>query len=148
MATYIGFNTQNLYQTRTQQGVGEGSGTGNLTVGYYQQKKYKLTDAQLVIQDVVNSLAIKQGDLVGNPAYGTTLWSYVFEPSTPDIHQAVENEVRRVVAQDPRILLNTVTVAVQQNGLMLQLELSIAPFNQALTTNFFLNSTNGQITQV
>lgn len=148
MATYIGFNTQNLYQTRTQQGVGTGDGTGNLAIGYFQPKKFKLVDTQLVIQDIINSLSIKQGDLPGVPGYGTTIWGYVFDPGVDGIFDSINNEIRRVISQDPRVVLNTVTSNFIQNGLIIELEISISPFNNAINLAFFLNQTNGQVTQV
>lgn len=148
MAIYIGYSSTNLFQRRTTQSVGTGYGTGNVVSAYRQPKKYTLTDEQLVIQDIVNALSIPQGSLPGNPSYGTTVWGYVFEPGIPESMANVEDEIRRVINQDSRIILNTISTVFQENGLMIQMELSIAPFNTATQATFFLNKNNGQVSQV
>jgi len=146
--TYIGFSTVGINQPRVYQNTGSQGGTGNITVGSSVQRKYTITDAELVIRDLLNAFSIKQGDLPGNPAYGSTLQSFVFEPSSADIRQAVIDEVTRVAGGDPRILLNSVVPYFQEHGILIEVEMAISPFNNAIQTGFFLNRSNGQVTQV
>jgi phage baseplate assembly protein W len=148
MPIYVGYNSQKLYQDRNIQSVGSGYGTGNLVAGFQQPKKYTTVDEQLVIQDLSNALNIKQGDLPGNPSYGTTIWSYVFEPSSSTTVNNIQDEIKRVASQDPRVLLNTVNAYVQENGILIQIEMSVNLFNNALQVGFFLNRTTGTATQV
>jgi phage baseplate assembly protein W len=111
-------------------------------------KKYKLVDQQLVIQDFINALNIQQGQKVGNPGYGTTLWSFVFEPNTFDVQNQLENEIRRVANQDPRLLVNTVNAFPQENGILIEVELAVTPFNNAeMLSVFFNNTTNTAVIQ-
>ena len=49
-------------------------------------------------QDFINALNIHQGSKPGNPAYGTSLWSFIFEPNTDDIRLALEEEIKRVAS--------------------------------------------------
>ena len=106
-------------------------------------KKFRIVDEQLVIQDFINALNIQQGQKVGQPGYGTSLWSFVFEPNTTDVRTQLENEVRRVANQDPRMILNSVKTFPQENGILIELEMAVAPFNNAQTLGiFFNNSTN------
>lgn len=135
MATYIGFSTINTNKTRTYSitstrynTVGDGIiPQGGIVYG----KKFRLTDEQLVIQDFVNALNIRKGEKVGKPNYGTTLWDFVFEPNTIDVVNAVQNEVRRVASLDPRLYINTVSAYTRENGILVAMQLSINPFNEA-----------------
>ena len=135
MATYIGFSTINTNKTRTYSitstrynTVGDGIiPQGGIVYG----KKFRLTDEQLVIQDFVNALNIRKGEKVGKPNYGTTLWDFVFEPNTIDVVNAIQNEVRRVASLDPRLYINTVGAYTRENGILVAMQLSIQPFNEA-----------------
>ena len=144
MPTYIGFSTIGANKAKsTNTAGGSAGGFGSIVKPVYAGKKYKLVDDQLVIQDFVNALNIKQGQKVGQPGYGTTLWTFVFEPNTADVQFQLENEIRRVAQLDPRLHLNSVRAFPQDLGILIELELSIVPFNQAqLLSIFFNNSTN------
>jgi phage baseplate assembly protein W len=146
MANYIGFSTINADKPRITNPInnlGRDYGSASITRPYVFGKKYKLTDSQLVIQDFVNALNIHQGQKVGQPAYGTTLWSFVFEPNTADVQFQLENEIRRVASLDPRIELNYVKAFPQENGILLEVEMAVNPFNSATTLSlFFDNRTN------
>ena len=91
---------------------------------------------------------IQQGQKVGKPEYGTTLWSFVFEPNTSDVQTQLTDEIRRVASQDPRMILNTVNAFPQENGILIEVEMAIAPFNNAFALNvFFDNATNLAVLQ-
>ena len=55
MTTYIGFSTIN------------------------QNKKFTLTDYDLIQRDLLNAFSIRQGELPGRPGYGTVIWNFLFE---------------------------------------------------------------------
>jgi len=144
MATYIGFSTINANQPRsTDLNAGVDGGTGGTVKSINIGKKYRLLDQPLVLQDFVNALNIPQGQKVGNPAYATTLWSFIFEPNTTDTKVQLQNEIQRVAAQDPRLIVNAVNSYVQENGILIEVELAIAPFNDPqILSVFFDNATN------
>lgn len=146
MPNYIGFSTINANKPRTTNLPPGGSisgGVGGILQGIVFGKKYRLTDEQLVIQDFINALNIRQGEKVGQPEYGTTLWDFVFEPNTADVQFQLEDEIRRVVSQDPRIVLNYVKAFPKENGILLEVQLAISPFNQEqLLSVFFSSATN------
>lgn len=135
MATYVGFTTQNINQVRALYQPGVDVGIGAITQPNQASKKYRLSDEQLVINDFINSLNIPQGQRVGQPGYGTTLWSFIFEPNTTDVRLLLETEIRRMAAMDPRLILNTVQAFPQDNGILLEVELAVAPFNNPMTLN-------------
>jgi phage baseplate assembly protein W len=149
MPSYIGFSTINANKPRsTNLPAGIAGGVGSTVLPVIPGKKFRLVDRQLVIQDFLNALNIQQGQKVGNPSYGTTLWSFVFEPNTFDVQNKLETEIRRVANQDPRLIVNTVSAYPQENGILIEVELAIAPFNNAqMLSVFFNNSTNTAVIQ-
>jgi phage baseplate assembly protein W len=141
MPSYIGFSTINVNKPQsTQLSTGSSGGVGSVMQPIVYGKKYRTLDEQLVIQDFINALNIPQGQKVGNPAYGTTLWSFVFEPNTSDVQSQLVNELTRVANSDPRLILNSVKAYPQENGILIEVEIAIAPFNNAQFLNVFLNN--------
>jgi phage baseplate assembly protein W len=124
MTTFIGFNTIN------------------------QNKYFTLTDFELIKRDLLNAFNIRQGELVGRPAYGTTLWDMLFENQTQDTLQSMYTEIQRVAAGDPRIYISALEVFPQENGLLIQLELTIVPTTDAQRLSVFFDQTQRVATYV
>jgi phage baseplate assembly protein W len=141
MPTYIGFSTIGANEPKTTNAsTGIDGGTGGVLQPTIPGKKYRLVDEALVVRDFVNSLNIQQGQKVGNPGYGSTIWSFVFDPNDAQTRLKIENEIRRVASNDPRLIINTVKSYEQDNGILLEVELAIAPFNNAEILNVFFNN--------
>lgn len=115
MTTFIGFNTQGQY------------------------KKFTLTDYELAKRDLLNAFNIRQGQLPGRPAYGTTLWEYLFENQIETVQQGIIQEVQRVAGGDPRIVVNSVDVYPQQNGMLLEVALNYVGAPDAEILSIFFN---------
>jgi len=113
--TFIGFNTQNQY------------------------KKFTLTDFALVKRDLLNAFNIRQGQLPGRPAYGTSLWDFLFEAQLEDLNTAIVNEVQRVAGGDPRIYINDVQSYPQENGILIEIELTVVPSTDAERLSIFFD---------
>jgi phage baseplate assembly protein W len=107
MPTFIGFNT----------------------VG--QSKKFTLTDFELIKRDLANAFNIRQGELPGRPAYGTVIWDFVFENQDQTTEQAILNEVQRVIGGDPRIYLQDAAVYARDQGMLIELSVSVVPSTDA-----------------
>jgi len=147
MSTYIGFSTINANTPRTTNApAGSSGGTGSMVYPIIPGKKFRMVDAPLVLRDFINALNINKGEKVGQPGYGTDIWSYIFEPNDADTQFKIETEIQRVANSDPRILLNSVKSFVQQNGILLEVEVAIAPFNDAAIVNVFFNNLTNQAT--
>jgi phage baseplate assembly protein W len=141
MPTYIGFSTIGANEPKTTNAsTGIDGGVGGVLKPVIPGKKYRLVDEALVVRDFVNALNIQQGQKVGNPGYGSTIWSYIFEPNDPQTRLKIENEIRRIANGDPRLIINTVKSYEQDNGILLEVELAIAPFNNAEILNVFFNN--------
>ena len=147
MPNYIGFSTINANKPRsTNLNPGKSGGTGSMVQPIVYGKKFRMVDEKLVIQDFINALNIQQGQKVGNPAYGTSLWSFVFEPNTVDVRFQLETEIRRVAGLDPRMILNSVKTYPQENGILIELEMAVTPFNNAQTLSVFFSNASGSAT--
>jgi phage baseplate assembly protein W len=118
--TFVGFNTQG------------------------QNKKFTLTDQALIRRDLLNSLNIKQGQLPGRPDFGTVIWDFVFEPQTADTADAVIQEIERIAGYDPRIYVNNVEVFAQENGLLVQVEVTYVNGVDAELLSLFFDQSNNQ----
>ena len=141
MPNYVGFSTIGANKPRTiNPPPGKNGAPGSITNPITSGRKFRLTDAQLVIRDFLNALNIPQGQKVGQPEYGTTLWSFVFEPNTSDVQQQLVDEIRRVAGQDPRLQLGYVRCYPQENGILLEIQCAVSPFNEADVLSIFFDS--------
>lgn len=145
MPNYIGFSTINANKPKsTNLPTGENGGVGSVVRPVVPGKKFRLVDQPLVIQDFINALNIPRGQKVGQPEYGTTIWDFVFEPNTADVQYQLENEIRRIITSDPRLELNFVKAFPKENGILIEVEIAVNPFNQAELISVFFNSKTNQ----
>lgn len=115
MTTFVGFNTINQF------------------------KKFTLTDFALIQRDLLNAFNIRQGELPGRPAYGTVMWDFLFENQIEELAANIRNEVERVVAGDPRIVVSDIQIFPQQNGILLQIEVTVVPTANAEILSIFFD---------
>lgn len=149
MPAFIGFSTKDVCQSRELVRPGVDGGVGGIAGPQPRLgKKFRLTDTQLVLRDLLNAFSIKQGDKVGQPQYGTTLWNFVFDPNTADLRDQIENEIIRVAGLDPRLTIGTIQVYSQENGVLIEMEIAVSPFNDIVPFGFFLNRFDGSIQQL
>ena len=115
MATFIGFNTINQY------------------------KKFTLVDFELIKRDLLNYFNIRQGEKVGRPDVGTTMWNLLFEPQTEQTASLVVEEMQRIVGQDPRIFLTSAEAYPQVNGILVELEIQTVQGTNAERLSVFFD---------
>jgi phage baseplate assembly protein W len=115
MTTFVGFSTINQY------------------------KKFTLVDFELIKRDLLNAFNIRQGELIGLPGYGTTIWENVFENQTQETIQVITTEVQRVAGGDPRIQISQLDVFPQEHGILIQMELVTIPGQTATLLSVFFN---------
>ncbi len=115
MTTFIGFNTIN------------------------QNKKFTLTDFALIQRDLLNAFNIRQGELPGRPGYGTVIYDFLFENQLEQLQQEIRAEIQRVCGGDPRILLSDIQVFPQENGVMIQIAITIVNTTNAEILSIFFD---------
>jgi phage baseplate assembly protein W len=115
MPTFIGFNTINQY------------------------KKFTLVDFALIKRDLLNYFNIRQGEKVGRPDVGTTMWNLLFEPQTEQTAGLIIEEMQRIVGQDPRIYLTSAEAYPQVNGILVELEIQTVQGTNAERLSVFFD---------
>ena len=114
MTTFVGFSTINQY------------------------KKFTLVDFELIKRDLLNAFNIIQGEVVGRPGYGTTIWNNVFENQTQETLNTITTEIQRVAGGDPRIYISDVQTYPQENGILIEIQLTAVPTqNSEILSIFF-----------
>jgi phage baseplate assembly protein W len=102
-------------------------------------KKFTLTDIDLVVQDFINLLNIPIGSIPGRPDFGTTIWNFIFEPNTDDTVQQIQDEIKRVVSLDSRIVLGYVRAFPQNSGILLETQIAVQPYNNPTSLSVALS---------
>ena len=115
MPTFIGVNTINQY------------------------KKFTLVDFELIKRDLLNYFNIRQGEKVGRPDVGTTMWNLLFEPQTEQTASLIIEEMQRIVGQDPRIYLTSAEAYPQVNGILVELEIQTVQGTNAERLSVFFD---------
>jgi phage baseplate assembly protein W len=96
---------------------------------YNRNKRYTLTDFDLVKQDIFNHFNIRKGEKLMRPEFGTGIWDLLFEPFSNEISSAIDQEVRQIVSQDPRVRLAKVNVTTYDSGINVEISLVFVPLN-------------------
>jgi phage baseplate assembly protein W len=92
-------------------------------------RNYKLTDIDLVKQDLMNHFYIRKGEKLENPEFGTVIWDMLFEPFTEEVKKIIAKDVEDIVNYDPRIAVNAVNVDTTEQGIRIQADLIYIQFN-------------------
>ena len=124
MPTFIGFNTID------------------------QNKKFTLTDFELVKRDLSNAFNIRQGELPGRPGSGSKIWAYLFENQTTANESLILQEISRIAGGDPRVQITEAVLFPQDNGLRVELDIQVVPSTTAERLAIFFDLGSQQATFV
>jgi len=110
MATYLGFSTVNSIS----------------------QKRFRLTDFDLIKQDLLNTLNTRQGSRVMLPREGCMIWELLYEPLTVMVKQDIVQNLSDIVAKDSRLTLHAINIiaAEDQNSITAELQVTFSKTNQ------------------
>lgn len=105
---------------------------------YNRTKKFRVTDFELVKQNLFNHFNTRKGEKLMQPNFGSIIWNMLFEPLTDEVREIIVNDVKSIVSYDPRIRTQNVTVTQFEYGIQLAIELSYVTNNQleTLVLNF------------
>lgn len=93
-------------------------------------KRFRLTDFELVKRDLQNHFNIRKGEKLMNPEFGTIIWDMIFEPLNEESKTTIIQDIKRIVANDPRIAAQNVIVTQYERGLQIELDLIYIQTNQ------------------
>lgn len=109
-------------------------------------KKFRLTDIELVKQDLINHFSIRKGEKLMQPDFGSIIWNALFEPMTADIQSAIVDDIKRIVNYDPRVSATNVLVDQLDHGLQVQVDLLFLQGNFSTSLTLSFNSESNTIT--
>jgi len=91
---------------------------------YNRKRKFSITDFDLVKQDLFNHLHIRKGEKLMNPEFGTVIWNILFEPMTSEIKNIVVDDLKKIVAYDPRLSCQRISLSEYEHGLQVDITLT------------------------
>jgi phage baseplate assembly protein W len=97
---------------------------------YNRNKKFRITDFELVKQDLMNHFNIRKGEKLMNPNFGTVVWDTLFDPLDDDTKNIIMQDVRRIISYDPRVGAQNVIVTQYEHGIQIEIELVYISSNQ------------------
>jgi len=107
--------------------------------------RFTAFDVDLIKTDLLNAFSIRQGEKPGKPEYGSSIWSFVFDPLTDDVVEKIVEEAERVVTKDPRLSVDTINVFTREGGVLLELSLLINPAATPLDLVLQFNETSRRV---
>lgn len=102
-----------------------------------KDKKFTLTDSDLIKRDLLNAFLIRAGTLPGRPEVGSRIWDYLFDPGDNVMANQIETEVRRIIAMDQRIELHEIAITQAANTTRVHISCSLLP--DYSTEQFYIN---------
>lgn len=96
----------------------------------------RLTDTELVKRNLLNTFAIRKGEKLNNPEFGSSIVDLVMEPLTEQVKNLILEEINRVIASEPRVRPENIIVDEYENGI--QVDISLTYVQNNLTERMFI----------
>ena len=100
-------------------------------------------DLELIKQDLINHMHIRQGEKLENPDFGCIIWDLLFEPLTENLKEAIAKNITEIVNYDPRIQVDRIIVDEYESGIIIECELTYLPYNISEQLVFKFDEANG-----
>lgn len=108
--------------------------TSQFYVGFSTQDPLARTvtmyDFDVVKQDLLNYFNTRQGERVMNPGWGTIIWDRLYDPFTEEVRSAIEEDIKKIIASDPRVNITSVVITEADFGLVLEVTLTFVATSQ------------------
>jgi phage baseplate assembly protein W len=103
-------------------------------------RNFRLTDFDLIKQDILNHFNIRKGEKLMRPNFGTIIWNVLHEPFTEDLKSVITQDVKAIASYDPRVSFDNIIITEFDQGIQIELQLRYVLTNQ---TNVMLMNFNG-----
>ena len=101
---------------------------GFSTIG--RTRKFRVTDLELVKQDLINHFNIRKGEKLMNPNFGTIIWNVLYEPLTEDLKRVIIDDINAIIKYDPRIIAENVVITQFEQGIQVEINVRYVQSNQ------------------
>jgi len=119
---------------------------GFSTVG--RVRKFRLTDFDLIKQDLINHFYIRKGEKLMNPEFGTIIWNVIHEPFTEELKSIISADVKAIATYDPRISIDNIIVREYETGIQIELNLRNLQTNQTNLMNLRFDNQSKTLTAI
>ena len=109
-----------------------------------RSKHFRITDFELVKQDLTNHFNLRKGEKLMNPDVGTVIWDMVFEPLDETSKATIMQDVNRIIASEPRVAAENVIVTQYDRGIQIEIVLRYISTNQRSTLVVDFNRQSSQ----
>jgi phage baseplate assembly protein W len=65
-----------------------------------------------------------------NPSWGTIIWEKLYDPFTEEVRSAIEEDIKKIIASDPRVNVTSVVITEADFGLVLEVTLTFVATSQ------------------
>lgn len=90
-------------------------------------------DLDLARQDLLNHFNTRKGERIMLPEFGSIVWDMLFEPLDEKTIRLINEDVRRIIKNDPRWELQNVTVTEGPNALNIEVIVTYLPSDEKVT---------------
>jgi phage baseplate assembly protein W len=105
-------------------------------------RNFRLTDFDLIKQDIINHFNIRKGEKLMRPNFGTIIWNVLHEPFTEDLKSVITQDIRAIAGYDPRVSFDNIIVTEYDQGIQIELQLRYVLTNQTRVMLMNFNGTN------
>ena len=105
-------------------------------------RNFRLTDFDLIKQDIFNHFNIRKGEKLMRPNFGTIIWNVLYEPFTEDLKSVISQDIQAIAAYDPPVSFDNIIITEYDQGIQIELQLRFVVTNQTDTMLVRFNGDN------
>lgn len=112
---------------------------GFSTHEYATKNTFSVRDLELVKLDILNHIFTTKGSRVMMASFGTTIPELIFEPLDSITIETLQEELRRVVAYDPRVSLQQLNLKPDYDNSSVTVEITLLYIELNMTDIVYLH---------
>lgn len=89
-------------------------------------------DLDLARQDLLNQFNCRQGERIMLPKFGSIIWELLFDPLDERTERLIREDVERIISEDPRWRLISITVTEAPNALTIEAVVNYVPNDEII----------------
>lgn len=109
-------------------------------------RNFRITDFDLIKQDIINHFNIRKGEKLMRPNFGTIIWNVLHEPFTDDLKSVISQDIKAIASYDPRVSFDNIVITEYDQGIQIELQLRYVLTNQTNVMLMNFNSQNNTLT--